>query len=91
MKECWKEAICKFEETYQRGLSKSDFVEVWGDAYLRAFTLELVKKSFEATGILPYNPGIIQPGQMKPSEAISTHASFPLPQLELTNAVMAAF
>jgi hypothetical protein len=91
MKEAWKAEINAFEELHQRGVDKEDFCGVWGRAFLTAFTPDLVKAAFEATGIHPFNRNIISARQMKPSEPTSTHAAFPLPQSSPVRAVLAAF
>ncbi|KAF9221249.1 hypothetical protein BS17DRAFT_797243 [Gyrodon lividus] len=79
-KECWKEEVSTFENTYQQKVDKASFVEVLGTAFLKAFTPELIQSAFAATGIYPFNRNTISPQQMKPSEATSTKGSFPLPQ-----------
>jgi hypothetical protein len=91
MKECWKEEIHTFEEKNRCGVNKADFASVWGTAYLRAFTPDLVKAAFSATGICPFNPDVITPEQMKPSACTSTQHLFPLPQTSPVRAIMAAF
>ncbi|KAF8142656.1 hypothetical protein K438DRAFT_2113177 [Mycena galopus ATCC 62051] len=91
MKECWKFEINTFKEIHQRAVDKEDFCGVFGRAFLKAFTPELVKAAFAATGIHPFNRDVINAKQMKPSEATSTHAAFPLPQSSPVRAVLAAF
>ncbi|KAK7041044.1 hypothetical protein R3P38DRAFT_3179567 [Favolaschia claudopus] len=78
-------AFCKAHnirvfELHQRGVNKEDFCGVFGRSFLTAFTEKTVKAAFSSTGIHPYNPNIIKPQQMKPSQATSTHGSFPQPQ-----------
>jgi len=91
MKDCWKEELNVFENLHNRGVNKEDFAEVWGRAYQTAFTEENIRSAFKATGIHPFNPDVISERQMKPAEASSTKATFPLPQNSPTRAVMAAF
>lgn len=91
MKDIWKEEINTFEKLTNRGVDKEDFCGVFGQAFLRVFTPEIIKSAFEATGIWPFNPNVITPRHMKPSQVTSTRASFPLPQTSPTRAVMAAF
>src|SRR5271156_3317212 len=38
MKNCWKEAINQFEDLHLNKVTKSDFTEVFGKAFLKAFT-----------------------------------------------------
>lgn len=47
--------------------------------------------AFKATGIHPFDPNVIKPAQMQPSQNTSTRASFPQPQTSPTRAVMVAF
>jgi hypothetical protein len=91
MKQIWKEEIEAFERRTGRKVGKGDFALVWGTAFKRAFTLETVQAAFRATGVFPFNPDIITAAQMKPAEATSTHAAFPLQQSSPVHVVMAAF
>ena len=45
---------------------------MFGRAYLRAFTPELVKSAWEAVGIYPYNPDVIPLDKLAPSETSTT-------------------
>ena len=58
MKEEWKLQIMKFEELHKRKVKKGDFVEVFGKAFVNAFTEETVLAAFRATGVFPFNPDI---------------------------------
>jgi hypothetical protein len=91
MKEAWKDEINTFEELNQRAVDKEDFCGVFGRAFLLAFTPDMVKAAFTATGIHPYNADIITAQQMKPSEPTSMHAAFPQPQSSPVRAVLTAF
>ena len=62
------EEIRSWNESRQQGIRKRDFSGVFGRAYLRAFTPELVKSAWEAVGIYPYNPDIIPLDKLAPSE-----------------------
>lgn len=90
-KEEWKAEIDAFEQRYFRGVNKVDFVEVFGKAYLCAFTRETVEAAWKATGLIPFNQDVITAQQMKPAEVTSTKTTFPLAQNSPTRAVMAAF
>jgi hypothetical protein len=91
MKECWKEQIHLFEETNGCGVNKANFAKVRGTTYLKVFTQELVKAAFKSTGIHPFNPDIVAPEQMKPSQLMLVNSHFSLVQTSPTWAVMAAF
>ena len=60
--------IHDWNDRHQRGVQKRDFSGIFGRAYLRAFTPELVKSAWEAVGICPYNPDIIPLDKLAPSE-----------------------
>jgi len=75
----------------RRSVTKADFTKVFGTAFLRAFTKDSILAAFKATGIHPFNPDIIKPAQMKPSEATSVKGGFPLQHASPVMAVMAAF
>ncbi|KZV74373.1 DDE-domain-containing protein [Peniophora sp. CONT] len=53
-------------------LSKENFLEVFGNVWLKAMNPDLCRAAFEKTGIVPYNPDVITAAQMKPSAATST-------------------
>jgi hypothetical protein len=42
-----------------RAMKKKDFVEVFGKAFLKAFTPETVQAAFRATDIYSFNPNMI--------------------------------
>ena len=71
MKEAWKEEIRKFEDLHRSKVMKGDFTEVFGNAFLKAFTVPTVLAAFQKTGIHPYNPDVITPRMMKASEPSS--------------------
>jgi len=72
--------IRDWNDKHQRGIQKRDFSGVFGNAYIRAFTPELVKSAWEAVGIHPYNPDIIPLDRLAPSETSTT-------QLTAANAI----
>jgi hypothetical protein len=91
MKKAWKEEISLFEDEQKRNVTKGDFTKVFGCAYVRSFTPESIKATFEVTGVHLYNPDVIQDKQTKPSLTTSTKGPFPLPQASPVQAIMAAF
>lgn len=80
MKAEFSHEINTFEAENGRGVDKPDFAGVFGRAFLRAFTEETVRAAFSKTGIVPFNPNVVSPTQMKPSEVTSLKGTFPLPQ-----------
>ncbi len=91
MKDIYQEEVNQFTEKHRRKVGKGDFVEVFGKAYLRTFTKENVVAAFRATGIYPFNPAVITPSQMKPSEPTSLQGSFPVEQPSPVKAIAKAF
>ncbi|KIM87838.1 hypothetical protein PILCRDRAFT_3567 [Piloderma croceum F 1598] len=86
-----EELLRLFEEIHKRAVKKGDFVEVFGKAFLEAFTEDTIQAAFQVTGIIPFNPNVITEQQMKPSLLTSTQATFPLPQHSPVRWVMAVF
>lgn len=91
MKEAWKEEINRFEELHRSKVTKGDFTEVFGRAFLRAFTRDTVLSAFEKTGVYPFNPAVITAQQMKASEPTSVVGSTPIPMPSPVRAIMAVF
>lgn len=91
MKNTWKEVLQEFFEMHRCTATKNQFTGLFGKAYLLAFTPDTIRAAFSSTGIYPFNPDVISPNQLKPSETTSTTAAFPLQQTSPVRAVMAAF
>jgi hypothetical protein len=88
------DVVCfaRLKEAWNRSkVTKGDFTEVFGNAFLKAFTVPTVLAAFEKTGIHPYNPDVITPRMMKASEPSSLIGSLPIPMPSPVRAVMAAF
>ena len=90
MKEEFRKEIHVFEDLHMTGVGKSNFAGVFGHAFLQAFTPESVKAAFGATGVHPFNPGIITDKHMQPSLLTSTKASSPLPQISPVHTILKA-
>jgi len=91
IKEVWKEELNSYEQDHNQSLPKSNFVFVFGTAFLHAFTPKTIQAAFTAIGIHPYNPNIILAQQMEPSIPSSTKTTFPLPQPSPVHHIMAIF
>jgi len=89
MKKEWHLAIDTFEDQTMHAVEKEDFLSVFGSAFLKAFDKKTVLAAFRATGVHPFDPTVIKDEQMKPSEATSTKATFPLQQPSPVRRVMA--
>jgi hypothetical protein len=58
---------------------KLAWIAVWTAAFLEAMTESTIKSSFRATGVIPFNPGVVTPRMMAPSIQHSTCAELPGP------------
>lgn len=76
LKRYYREEVSDFEMKNKRNVTKADFTGVWGRAFIRSFTKDNILSAFRVTGIHPFDPSVITPEQMKPSEATSTTALF---------------
>ena len=79
------------EHPHLKGLRKVDFTSVCGTAMIEAFSPATVAAAFSATGIDPYNPNVIDPVKLKPSEATSINANFTTVQPLAVRHIVAAF
>lgn len=78
MKKYWHEACEAYESVANKRVSKAKFLEVFADPYRKAFTSDLIKSAFRRTGVVPYDPSVISPEMLAPSEATSFAALLPL-------------
>jgi hypothetical protein len=83
--------VREFEKLHNHGLKKDDFAGVFGKAFLRTFHRDLIKKAFEVTGVVPFNPNVIRPELIAPSAATSLTSSFPQLHTSPVRAVIAVF
>jgi hypothetical protein len=67
-KQIWAQEIRMFEWENFCGVRKDNFAKVFGDAYQRAFTPQLILQAWETTGIFLFNDKIIPPKKMAPSK-----------------------
>jgi hypothetical protein len=54
-------------------MNKHTFLQAIEKPFLKAFTAENIKKSFEIVGLHPFNPSVIKTSKMGPSIPTSTH------------------
>jgi hypothetical protein len=91
LKQAFHDDIRKFERQHNRGVRKSDFAGVFGGAFKRVFTADLIKKAFKVTGVFPFNPGAISQAQLAPSQDQALTSTFPQLHTSPVRAVIAAF
>ncbi|KAF5389967.1 hypothetical protein D9757_013844 [Collybiopsis confluens] len=59
-------------------LTKSNFLQIYGNAHLKAVTGETVKSAFRKTGVWPYNPSAITQDMMAPAKVTSIDSALPV-------------
>jgi hypothetical protein len=79
MKKRWSEARDNWE---RRGhtVDKTNFLAVYAEAHVKTLTPENIKAAFRKTGVIPFNPDVVTPDMMAPSQGTSTHATVPIQQ-----------
>ena len=60
-------------------MNKTSFLSVYGPAWMEGVSKAHILKSFEKTGVYPFNAAAIHPEQMAPSLEHSTWGNLPLP------------
>lgn len=79
LKRAFSDEMLKFEASTGQSVGKSNFLSIYAPAHIRAFTTENIRMAFAKTGVIPFNPTIIQPEQLKPSiESSTTGSGLPL-------------
>lgn len=67
LKRAFSDEMLKFEAETGQSVNKSNFLKVYTPAHARSFTPENIRMAFCKTGVIPYNPNIIQSSKLKPS------------------------
>lgn len=78
LKRHWSEERDKWERTKGEGVTKSNFLSIYGQAHLRALTPDLIRTAFRKTGISPFNRGVITNEMMAPSKETSCEGQLPI-------------
>lgn len=60
-------------------VDKTNFMEVYAKAHIRAFTEANIKAAFAKTGVVPFNPNVISEQTMAPSLETSTSSTRLMP------------
>ena len=91
MKKAWKQVINEFATLHRAQVTKGDFTSLFGRAYRRAFTKEMIKAAFKAIGVYPFDCTVITTKQIKPSEATSVKGQFAITWTSPVCAIMTSF
>ena len=77
LKQKHAEKIREFKENNNLTITHKSFLHTFGPAFLEAFTPEMVKTAFSATGIYPFRRDVVSSEKMGPSEALTTNPLIP--------------
>ena len=72
MKATWKEECMVWERETGGTLTKDVFLQIFSQAYIRAFTPDTVKSAFCKTGVWPLDRDVVSERDMAPSIGLST-------------------
>lgn len=71
LKRHWSEERDKWEQERGEGITKTNFIMIYGCAHLQALTLDLFCTAFQKTGVWPFNHDVVSDSMMVPSKATS--------------------
>jgi len=78
LKRCWSEERDKWEREKGEGITKANFITIYGHAHLHALTPDLIRTAFHKTGVWPFNRDVITDSMMAPSKETSTKSHLPI-------------
>ncbi|KAJ3746480.1 hypothetical protein DFH05DRAFT_953283 [Lentinula detonsa] len=58
-------------------VDKTNFLSIYAETHLQTLTEQNIKAAFRKTGVIPFNPTVITPEMMAPSETTSIHMTTP--------------
>ena len=79
LKRSWSKYCDEYERKTEKAVKKGQFLGVYAQAHLEAFTTENIKSAFRLTGVVPFNPEIIPESALAPSRTVSSTAGLPIP------------
>jgi hypothetical protein len=74
----WTEAKAKWEREKGVKMDKTNFLEIYGTAHLRALTPESICMAFRKTGVFPFDPTVVTKEMMAPSLETSIRGHLPI-------------
>ncbi|KAG1818211.1 uncharacterized protein BJ212DRAFT_1269514, partial [Suillus subaureus] len=91
LKQCWSEEQDKWEREKGEGITKANFITIYGCTHLRALTPDLVRMAFCKTGVWPFDRDVVPSNMLAPSKETSTKSYLPItpsmPMRVLTDAI----
>ncbi|CAG8679765.1 6194_t:CDS:2, partial [Acaulospora colombiana] len=80
LEKAWTAAVHAYSMRTGLALTKSSFILVLDTAMKKSFTKENIQMAFKKTGLRPFNPDIITPQMLAPSQVTSIQHTFPFSQ-----------
>ena len=78
LKHCWSEERDKWEREHGEGITKQNFLTIYGHAHIRALTPDIIRTAFRKTGVWPFNRNVITAEMMAPSKETSCEGHLPI-------------
>ncbi|KIJ63710.1 hypothetical protein HYDPIDRAFT_68916, partial [Hydnomerulius pinastri MD-312] len=78
LKHCWSEERDKWEREKREGITKANFITIYGCAHLQALTPNLIQTAFRKTGVWPCNRDVVSDSMMAPSKETSEKSHLPI-------------
>lgn len=78
LKHCWTEERDRWESGKGEGITKANFITIYGRAHIRALTPDLIRTAFRKTGIWPFNRNVVTDDMMAPSKETSCQSNLPI-------------
>lgn len=78
LKRSWSEERDKWEREKGEGVTKANFITIYGRAHLRALTPDLIRTAFRKTGVWPFDCDVVPSNMLAPSKETSTKSYLPI-------------
>lgn len=78
LKRCLGEERDRWERETGEKISKQNFLAIYGRAHLCVMSSDNIHAAFRATGVWPFNPGVVTEEMMAPSKETSCEGSLPI-------------
>ncbi|KAH7917887.1 DDE-domain-containing protein, partial [Leucogyrophana mollusca] len=78
LKQYWSDERDKWEREKGDGITKSNFLTIYGRAHLRALKPGIIRTAFRKTGVWPFNRDVVTDEMMAPSKETSCEGHLPI-------------
>ncbi|KIK90953.1 hypothetical protein PAXRUDRAFT_102532, partial [Paxillus rubicundulus Ve08.2h10] len=77
LKHCWTEERDRWESRKGEGITKANFITVYGCAHIQALTPDLIHTAFHKTSVWPFNCNVVTNDMMALSKETSCQSNLP--------------